>query len=169
MALLVLEAVTIRSKSLNSTKAASKHVKGLIRLYIDTRAENAAIFTVECPLLLLRDYIESLSERGRTVQGAVRHFTNLWSEALGIGGPLQNPLVLSEAAPSTNEAPEHAPSMPLSAVKLIGQGALNIEVTPHRRAFSSMYYECPMSSSVSRMSDDSVRWRRMRIRCAARF
>ena len=82
-----------------------KRVKGLIRFYRDTREENAVTLNGESSLVVLRDFHESLAERGRAVPGAARHALAFWDEALGIDWPLANPLVLSDATVATNEAP----------------------------------------------------------------
>ena len=39
--LLIIEAVAARSESVSTTKAITKHVKGHIRIFLDTRNESA--------------------------------------------------------------------------------------------------------------------------------
>ena len=135
--MLVIEAAAVRSKSLISTKAVAKHVRGPLKFYLDTRDESACKLTGEPSLVLLHDYLESLAERGRAVPWAARRALHIWPEALGIDWPLANPLVISAATAPTNELPKQAPSMPPDAVRLIEGVALNIEVAPRRRAYAS--------------------------------
>ena len=47
MTLLIIEAATSRAKSPNSAKTTTKHAKGPIRFYLDTRNESAATLTGE--------------------------------------------------------------------------------------------------------------------------
>ena len=69
VALLAIEAATVWPRSLSSTKAGVMHVKGVLRRYLDTRAESDITLTAESALILICDYIDSLSERGRTDPG----------------------------------------------------------------------------------------------------
>ena len=87
IALLVIEAVTTRSKSLAPTKSILRHVNGMLQFYLDTRNETSVALTGESSLVLIRDYLESLSERGRTVPAAGRHALTVWPETLGSIGP----------------------------------------------------------------------------------
>ena len=88
-------------------------------------------------MVLLRDYIESTAERGRTVLGEVKTSLSTWAEALGINWPLENPLVCAAAHVDSNETPKHAPPMKLDTVKKLGELALNVGVTPSKRAFAA--------------------------------
>ena len=137
MTLLVLEAAALRSKSLRSTRSVLEHVRGIIRFYLDTRDETAVTLTGETSLALLRDFLESLADRCRTAPGAARQALTVWAEALGIDWPLTNPLVISAATVTSNDAPKQAPSIPLSTVKLIEQVALNVEVASRKLAYAS--------------------------------
>ena len=91
--LLVIEDPSMRAKSTSTMKGIAKHVSGLVQFYLDTREESEAQLTVGDSLILIRDYLESLSERGRTVPSSTKHALAVWSEALGIERPLTHSLV----------------------------------------------------------------------------
>ena len=74
-------------------KGIIKHVSGLIKFYIDTIDESKSQLTGEGSVILLRDYLESLAERSRTVPAAAKHASSVWSEALGVDWPLTHALV----------------------------------------------------------------------------
>ena len=59
------------------TKAILRHVDGLIQYYLDTRNETTITLTGESPMALMRDYIESLAERGRTAPAAGKQALSL--------------------------------------------------------------------------------------------
>ena len=84
MDLLVIEAITTRPKSVASAKPIAKHVKGLIQFYLDTRKEISITLTCESSMVLIRDYLESLTERGRTVPSPAKHALTVWEDAPGI-------------------------------------------------------------------------------------
>ena len=88
-------------------------------------------------MVLLRDYSESVSDRGRTVPGAVGTSLGTWSEALGVPWPLGNPLVRAAAQVESNEIPKHAPSTKLDTIKKLESVALNVEIDPFKRAFAA--------------------------------
>ena len=135
--LLVLEAGTARSKSLASAKNILRRVNGLLQFYLDTRNETSAALTVESSLALIRDYLESLAERGRTVPAAGNHALCVWADALGIYWPQTNPLVLSAAVVESNDEPKQAPAMELITVKAIERIALDPDVCVYKRAFAA--------------------------------
>ena len=117
--LLVIESVTTRPKLIASTKLIIRLVIVLLQFYLDTRNETSATLTGGSSMVLIRDYLESLAERGRTVASSGKHAPAVWSEALGIDWPLTNPLALSAGVVESNEEPKQAPSMSLDAVKAI--------------------------------------------------
>ena len=100
----MLGSVTARAKSIASANAIVRRVNGLIQYYIDTRNETAVALTGESSLALLRDFLESIAERGRTAPSAGSHAPSIWDEAIGVDWPLTNPLVASAATVETNEA-----------------------------------------------------------------
>ena len=85
--LLVIEAGATRSKSLAMAKSIAKHVNGIVRFCLDARAERAAALTGDGSLAPLRDYLESLSDPGRTAPAPGRHALSVWAGALGIDWP----------------------------------------------------------------------------------
>ena len=116
-------------------------------------------------MALLRDYIESLAERGRTVPAAGKRALSIWADDLGVDWPLTNPLVVSAATVETNEAPKQAPSMDLETLKKIERLATNVEANGNKRAFAAgillMTYAILRFSDVQRRrsletNDDSV-------------
>ena len=108
--MLIIEAVTSRAKSAKSAETITKHVTGRIHFYLDTRNASAVALTWEGSLFLVRDFLESLKERGRTAPSYAKHALTVWPDALGIDWPLTNPLVLSAATVEFDEGPRHAPA-----------------------------------------------------------
>ena len=135
--LLIIEAATSRAKSVNSAKTVIKHVKGLIHFYLDARNESAATLTGEWAVSLLRDFLEFLRGRGRTVPSAAKHYLTVWADALGIDWPLTNPLVLSAATVESNEDPRQAPAMDVETVRKLEDTASNVESLIKKRAFAA--------------------------------
>ena len=84
-----------KSKSIATTKAIAKHVRGLVNFYIELRVETNVALTGEHSVILLRDYLESLVGRGRSVPSTPRRALTARSDALGIEWPLNNALVTS--------------------------------------------------------------------------
>ena len=84
--LLAIDALSMRAKSTSTMKGIAKHVSGLAQFYLDTREESNVQLTGDDSLILIRDYLESLSERGRTVPASAKHALAVWSEALGMIG-----------------------------------------------------------------------------------
>ena len=137
---LTIEALMQRCKSPASTRGVIRNVKGLIRFYLENRDESnpsGITLTGDSSVVLLRDYIESVADRGRTVPGAVKTSLSTWSEALGISWPLDNPLVCAAAHVESSDIPKHAPPMKLETVKKLEAIALDVTVTPFKRAFAA--------------------------------
>ena len=134
--LLIIEAVTALANSSSSAKSITKHFKGLISFYLDTRNESAVTLTGDGPLVLLRDYLESLKERGRTAPAAARHALTVWSDALGVEWPLARPLVVSAATVEGNEDPTQEPAMDIDTIRKLENTATNVDVALNKRAFA---------------------------------
>ena len=127
-----------RCKSPAPTRGVIKNVSGLIQYFLDTRGEpNPSGYTLtgEASAALLRDYLESVAERGRAVPGAVKTPLSTWSEALGAPWPLGNPLVFSAAHVGSSEIHKHDPPTKLDTIKKLESMALNVEIAPFKRAF----------------------------------
>ena len=166
--ILTLEALMQRCKSPASTRNVVRNVSGLIRFFLETRddAKPGITLTGASSVVLLRDYLQSVAERGRTVPGDVKTSLNTRSEALGVPWPLDNPLVCAAAQVESSEIPKHAPPMKLDTVKKIELMALNVEVAPSKRAFAAgillMTYTSLRFSDVQRLrilevNEDSIR------------
>ena len=84
IALLDIEALSVRAKSTSTMKGVFKHVAGLAQYYLDTREDSKAQLTGGDSLILIHDYLESLTERGRTVPSSAKHTLTVWAEALGV-------------------------------------------------------------------------------------
>ena len=112
--LLATEALYARAKSTSTMKGIAKHVSGLAQYFMDTREESKVELTGKDSLIPIRDYLESLAERGRTVPATAKHALAVWAEALGIDWPLAHSLVGSAATVDSNESPKQAPAMSLS-------------------------------------------------------
>ena len=155
--ILTIEALMRRCKSPASNRGVIKNVSGLVKFLLDTRGglKPGIALTGDTSVVLLRDYLQSVAERGRAVPGAVKTSLSTWSETLGVPWPLDNPLVCAAAQVESNEAPKHAPPVKLDTVKKLENMALNVEVTPCKRAFASgallMTYTCLRFSDVQRL------------------
>ena len=88
-------------------------------------------------MALVRDYIESVDERGRAAPGAVKTSLITWSEAPGDPWPLDSRVACADAQVESSEIPKHDPSMELDAIKKLESMALNVEVDPFKRACAS--------------------------------
>lgn len=64
--LLAIQGLSVRAKSASPMKGASNRVAGLARRLPDTHEETKAQLKDGDSLVLIRDYVESLMERGRT-------------------------------------------------------------------------------------------------------
>ena len=164
--LLVIEAGGTCSKSLAMTKSIVKHVNGIVRFYLDPRSESAAALNGDGSLAPLRDYLESLSEPGRTTPAPGRHALSVWADALGIDWPANNPLVIPAAHDESTEGPKQAQAMDMGAVRRIGILSTNPAVCLLKRAYaagiSPMTYACRRFADAQRLrtpeaNEDSAR------------
>ena len=116
-----------------------RDIGGLVKFFLETRGgQNPGIaLTGDTSAALLRVYLLSVAERGRTAPGAAKTSLRTWSETLGAPRPLDNPLVCADAQVESNEVPKHAPPAKLDTVKKLEQMALNVEISPIKRAFDS--------------------------------
>ena len=129
-----------RRKSPDSARAVIKNVSGRVQCFLDSLGESnpdGVTLTGESPVVLLRDYLESVADRGRTVPGAVKTSLITRSEALGVPWPIDNPLVCAAAQVESNQVPKHDPPMRLETIKQLGALSINVEMTPLKRAFAS--------------------------------
>ena len=165
---LTIEAMMQRRKSPSSARGVVGNVSGLIQFFHDTRDESnpGATLTGATSVVLLRDYLESVADSGRTVPGAVKTSLITWSESIGISWPLDNPLVCAAAQVESSEIPKQAPPMKLDTIKKLELLALNVEISPPKRAFASgillMTYTSLRFSDVQRLrsfevNEDSAR------------
>ena len=107
--LLVIDALSARAKSTPTMKGVAKHASGLAQYYLDTREEPKVQLAGEDSLVLIRDYLESLTERGRTVPSSAKHAIAVWAEALGIDWPPTHSLACSADTVDSDESPKQAP------------------------------------------------------------
>ena len=129
-----------RRKSPASARAVIKNVSGIIQFFLDSRGESnpdGITPTGESSVVLLRDYLESVDGRGRTVPGAVKTSPVTRSAAHGAPWPLGNPLVCAAEQVESSQIPKHDPPMELDAVRELDPLALNVEISPFKRAFAS--------------------------------
>ena len=129
-----------RCKSPASTRGVIRNVSGPIKFFLENRGESdppGVTLTGESSVVLLHDYSESVADRGRTVPGAVKTSLSTWSEALGVPWPLDNPLVCAAAQVESNEIPKHEPPTKLDTIKKLEALAVNVEVSPSKRAFAA--------------------------------
>lgn len=108
-----------RPKSLSSTKAILKQIRGIIARFVGNRAETERPLAGEKPLVLLRDYLESLEERGRDAPGAANHALSVWSATVGIGWPLSDGLIAAAVSVGPSESPKQAPAIRVSTLRAI--------------------------------------------------
>lgn len=135
LALLVIEAISVRAKSTSAMKTIVRFVAGLVKFYLEVRQETKVELTGPQSLVLLRDYLESLAERGRAVPAEeAKSAFSVWADALGIDWPLSNALITSAASVETNETPKQAPAMALSTVRALEELAIDPLVAPYKRA-----------------------------------
>ena len=137
--ILTIEVLMQRCRSPASTRGVVRNVRGMIQFSLDTRDESkhGIALTGDTSVVLLRDYLQSVAERGRTVPGAVKTSLSTWPDSLGVPWPLDNPLVCAAAQVESSEIPKHAPPMRLDTVKKLEPMALNVEIAPPKRAFAS--------------------------------
>ena len=111
---LTLDALMRRCKSPASALGVIKNAIRLIQVILDPRGESNPddiTLTGEASVVLLRDYLESVDDRCRTVPGAVETPLITRSAALGAPWPLGNPLVCAAAQVASSESPKHSPPM----------------------------------------------------------
>ena len=158
--LLAIEAISVRARPPSAIRSIIKHVAGLIDLYLETRGETKADLTGDQPLVLVREYLESLAEIGRAAPAAAKRALAVRPEALGVDWPLPNPLLTGAVSVETNEAPRQAPSMRLSTVKSREEISTNDLVAPYKRAYASgilpMTYASLMCSEAQRLRSFGV-------------
>ena len=166
---LTIEALTRRCKSPDSTHAAIKNVSELLQFFLDARGEpnpDGVTLTGDSSVVLLRDYLESVSDRGLSVPGAVKTSLITWSEAIGAPWPIDNPLVCAAAQVGSNQVPKHDPPMKFGDIKMLGALSINVEITPIKRSFPSgillMTYKSLRFSDAQRLriieiNEDSAR------------
>ena len=138
IASLTLEALAHRRKSPAAARGVIKNASGLIQFPIDSRGEShpeGVALTGDASVVLLRDYLESVADRCRTVPGAVKTSLSTWPDALGAPWPLGNPLVFSAAHVGSSEIHKHDPPTKLDTFKKLESMALNVEIAPFKRAF----------------------------------
>ena len=87
--------------------------------------------------MLIRDFPESLQERGRTAQASAKHALTVWADALGLDWPITNPLVLSEATVGSNKGRRQAAEKDLETVRKLEETATNVDGVSNRRAFAA--------------------------------
>ena len=71
--LLVIDALSLRAKSTETMKGIAKHVSGMVQYYMGAREETNVQLTGSDSLVLIRGYLEELTERGRTAPAAAKH------------------------------------------------------------------------------------------------
>ena len=130
-----------RCKSPASTRGVVENVSGLIQFFLDPRGESnpdGITLTGEASVVLLRGYLESFADRGRTVPGDVKTPLIARSEAIDAPWPLDNPLVGAAAHVESSEIPKHAPPTKHDTTKKLESLALEVEISPFKRAFASI-------------------------------
>ena len=134
---MAIESVTSQTESMASAKAIAKHAIGLIQFYLDTRMEGSGARTGVQSLVLLRDYLEPLSDRARTATASGRHALTARSEALGVDWPLTNPRVISASIIENADERKQAPSMDIETVKKLEHSATNAHICAYKRAYAA--------------------------------
>ena len=84
---IVLLAIIAASKSAKAdapTRGVVRHFDGLVKFFLDIRDDTKVALAGEQPVVLLRDYIESLRERGRTVPAAAGRALSVRADAPSI-------------------------------------------------------------------------------------
>ena len=80
VALLVIDPC-LRAKSKETMEELARHVSDVVRFYLEARAESKVRLTGGDSVVLIRDYVESLAERGRAVPATAKHALTLAAEA----------------------------------------------------------------------------------------
>ena len=163
IAALAIEALTQRRNSPASTRNVVKIAIALVQFFLDTRADpnpSGSSLTGECSAALLRDYLESVADRGRNVPGDVKSPLITRPEDLGVACPLDNPPRLCRCAVRIERYPMHAPPMKPDTVRKLELLAPNVEIDPFKRAFSAgillMKYASLRFSDVQRFRSPEV-------------
>ena len=169
IAILTLESIMQRCKSPASTRAVIKNGSGIIQFSLDTRAESnpdGVTLTGESTVVLLRGYLESVADRGRSVPGAVKTSLIAWYAALGAPWPIDNPLVCADAQVESNQVPKHDPPMKLDTIEKPDALAVNVEITPFKRVcapgiqlitYTSLRFSDVQRLRILEVNDDSIR------------
>ena len=133
---LTIDDLMRRRKSPASNRGVIVNVNGAIQFFRDNMSgsnPDGNTLTGEASAALSRGYLESVSDRGRTVPGDVKTSLITWSEAPGVPWPLATPLVCADAQVESSETPKHDPPMKLDTVKKLEAMALNVEISPFKR------------------------------------
>ena len=93
IALRAIEAISLRAKAAAATRGMIKHVAGIIRFPLYIRDETKVGLDGGKSVVLLRDCLERLAGRGRTIPATAKHALSVWAEALCIDWPLSHTLV----------------------------------------------------------------------------
>ena len=118
-------------------KSTIGNVAGLVRFFHDFRSDENATLTGETSVVLLRDYLEQATSRGRTVPATIRHSLANWAAALQIDRPLGRALISSASTIEPNTSPKQAPAMAIETIKLLEGVAANPARTPFKRQFAA--------------------------------
>ena len=93
--------------------------------------------TEEQSVVLIRDYLESLADSGRTAPESAKRALGVRAGALGVDWPLNHTLVTSAALIDPNEDPKQSPAMNSPALRKIEELACAKLATPSKRAFAA--------------------------------
>ena len=103
----------------------------------------------------MRDYLASLSERGRTVPASARRALTVCFDALGIEWPLNNLLVVSSTNVESSEDPKQDPSTEMETVRKVELMATNPDVSIYNRSLAAgillMTCACARFSDVQKL------------------
>ena len=130
---------------MNSATSTTEHVKSLVNFYLDTRSEGAVTLMGLGSVVLLRDFLDSLGERGGWVvvvgaaPSAAKQALTAWADALGVDWPLTHPLVLSAATVESNEDPRQAPAMDIETIRKLEVAAAYVEILIQTRRMPMVY------------------------------
>ena len=145
-------------KSPASTRAVIKNVSGLIQFPLDSQGESnpdGITLAGESSVALLRDYLESVDDRGRDVPGAVKTSLTPRTAALVVPWPIGNPLARAAAQVESSQIPKHDPPTKRDTFNELDSLALNVEISPFKRAFAprilSMTYTSLRFSDAQRL------------------
>ena len=120
-----------------------------------TRVTRARSHSRGGSLVLLRDYPESMQERGRISPAAARRALTVWSDALGVDWPLTNPLMISAATVESDDDPRQAPAMDIETIRNLEGPATNVAILIRKRAFAAgillMNYDSLRFADVQRL------------------